>query len=402
MSDSPSDRSPPGDDFDPDVEETFESPYEVYADLRSRCPVAHSTAYGGFWALTRYKDVVDAVTDTDTFITSKINVIPNMSLGERRPPLGKDPPEHTPYRRALDRTLRAGRVKQLEVPLRAHAIREIDRMIDAGEADISSDLGTILPAWVAVEWLNLEPEKAQFLAKVARLYNIAWRASDKDAVKNTSLQLYAIAENLVDDRIRNPRDVSTDPASALLKEETPDGPIPRDYVVATLRQALVVGLMAPPPLFGSIAVHLSRDQELQDFLRSDPSQIPAAVEEFLRMYTPYRGFARTTTRPVTLHGRTILPDEPVTIVYSSANRDEEVFPQADQFILNRPNIRDHLAFGKGAHSCAGMGLVRLEIRMVLEELLSRTKRFTLAGPIETTRLPELGPIVTPLAFEDAR
>lgn len=402
MSDSLSDRTPPGDDFDPDVEETFESPYEVYADLRSRCPVAHSTAYGGFWALTRYKDVVDAVTDTETFITSKINVIPNMSLGERRPPLGKDPPEHTPYRRALDRTLRAGRVKQLEVPLRAHAIREIDRMIDAGEADISSDLGTILPAWVAVEWLNLDPEKAQFLAKVARLYNIAWRASDKDAVKNTSLQLYAIAENLVDDRIRNPREVSTDPASALLKEETPDGPIPRDYVVATLRQALVVGLMAPPPLFGSMAVHLCRDQELQDFLRSDPSQIPAAVEEFLRMYTPYRGFARTTTRPVTLHGRTILPDEPVTIVYSSANRDEEVFPRADQFILNRPNIRDHLAFGKGAHSCAGMGLVRLEIRMVLEELLSRTKRFTLAGPIETTRLPELGPIVTPLAFEDAR
>jgi cytochrome P450 len=83
------------------------------------------------------------VTDIDRFITSKINVIPNMSLGKRRPPLGKDPPEHTPFRRALDRTLRGSRIATLEPALRGHAARELDRMITAGSGDISSDFATI-------------------------------------------------------------------------------------------------------------------------------------------------------------------------------------------------------------------------------------------------------------------
>lgn len=389
------------DDFDPLAPETFDNVHDTYRRLRRECPVAHSSAHGGFWALTRHADIVAAVTDPETFITSKINVIPNMSLGERRPPLGRDPPEHTPYRKALDRTLRAVRVIGMEPRLREHAARELDRMIGAGEANISTDFATIFPAWVAVEWLNLPAEHAQTLADVARLYNVAWRSEDAEAVASTSRKLYDVAEQLVEDRKERPREPATDPASALLAEMTPDGPIPLHYVVATIRQALVVGLMAPPPLFGSICVHLSRDPELQDTLRSDPSRIPAAIEELLRLYTPYRGFARTPTRDVVMRGRTILKDEPVTMVYSSANRDEAVFERPDEFRFDRPNIREHLAFGKGPHQCAGSGLVRLELRIFLEELLGRTSAIEIAGEIEMTRLPELGPVSTPVKLISA-
>ena len=224
------------------------------------CPVAHSSAHGGFWALTRHEDIVAAVTDSESYITSKINVIPNMSIGKRRPPLGRDPPEHTPYRRALDRTLRGARIAAMEPVLRKHAARELDRMIEAGKADMSSDFATIFPAWVAVEWLQtLDPSHAAQLAEVARLYNIAWRQESLDDIATTSAALYDIASALVADRKANPRPVETDPASALLAEETPEGTIPEEYVVATIRQALVVGLMAPPPLFGSICVHLIRN-----------------------------------------------------------------------------------------------------------------------------------------------
>lgn len=387
---------PAADDFDPHVAETFDSPHVEYRRMRGECPVAWSSAHGGFWALTRYDDIVAAVTDNDRFITSKINVIPNMSLGKRRPPLGKDPPEHTPFRRALDRTLRAGRIASLEAPLRAHAVRELDRMIAAGGGDISSDFATIYPAWTEVEWLNLEPGHAPLLAEVARLYNIAWRAEDTAAVAETSGRLYAVAEDVVADRKRNPRAVETDPASALLAEITPDGPIPDEYVVATIRQVLVVGLMAPPPLFGAIAIHLVRHPDLQQYLRENPERIPAAIEEFLRLYSPYRGFARTTTCPVNLHGRTIPAGDPVTMVYASANRDERVFDDPDSFHFDRENIRQHLAFGRGAHQCAGSGLVRLQMRIFLEELLARTRGIDLAGEPEMTRLPELGPTSTPV------
>jgi len=391
-------RAKPEDDFDPTLPETFDSPHVEYRRLRDTCPVAHSSAHGGFWALTRYDDIVNAVTDAELFITSKINVIPNMSLGERRPPLGKDPPEHTPYRRALDRTLRATRVKQMEPALREHAARELDRLIAAGKGDMSSDFATIFPAWVAVEWLNLEAKHAYKLAEVARLYNVAWRTQNTADVKKTSGELYDIARELAEDRQANPRPVEFDPASALLAEETPYGPIPFDYVVATLRQSLVVGLMAPPPLFGAICVHLTRHQDLQQQLREQPEIIPAALEEFLRLYSPYRGFARTATRDVELHGRVVPEGDPVTMVYASGNRDDRVFEDPDTFKLNRQNIQQHLAFGRGAHQCAGSGLVRLELRIFLEELLGRTKTFGLDGELEMTRLPELGPTSTPMFF----
>ena len=386
------------DDFDPHVEETFDSPHVEYRRMRDECPVAWSSAHGGFWALTRYDDIVAAVTDNDRFITSKINVIPNMSLGKRRPPLGKDPPEHTPFRRALDRTLRGARIAALEPVLRAHAARELQRMIDAGRGDISSDFATIYPAWIEVEWLNLTPDHAPLLAEVARLYNIAWRNESMEDVARTSGQLYDVAAAVVEDRKHNPRPIETDPASALLAEETEDGPIPDEYVVATIRQVLVVGLMAPPPLFGAIVIHLIRHPDLQQYLRDNPERIPAAVEEFIRLYSPYRGFARTTTCPVEMHGRTIPEGDPVTMVYASANRDERVFDDPDTFRFDRENIRQHLGFGKGAHQCAGSGLVRLEMRIFLEELLARTKGMELDGELEMTRLPELGPLSTPVRF----
>lgn len=393
--------TPARDDFDPHVEETFDSPHVEYRRMRSDCPVAWSSAHSGFWALTRYDDIVAAVTDDERFITSKINVIPNMSLGKRRPPLGKDPPEHTPFRRALDRTLRHARVVSLEPVLRKHAVRELDRMIAAGRGDISSDFATIYPAWVEVEWLNLDPSQARLLANVARLYNIAWRNENMDDVATTSAQLYDVATEVVADRKRNPRPVETDPASSLLAEMTPDGPIPYEYVVGTIRQVLVVGLMAPPPLFGAIVIHLIRHQDLQDYLRRHPERIPAAVEEFIRLYSPYRGFARTTTCDVELHGRVIPEGEPVTMVYASGNRDERVFDDPDTFRFDRDNIRQHLGFGRGAHQCAGAGLVRLEMRIFLEELLKRTTALALDGELEMTRLPELGPTSTPVRFEAA-
>ena len=85
------------------------------------------------------------------------------------------------------------------------------------------------------------------------------------------------------------------------------------------------------------------------------------MEEFLRLYTPYRGFARTASKEVHLHGQTIRPGEPITLHYTSANRDPEVFENPDEFMLNRPNITAHMGFGRGRHRCAGMPLARLYV-----------------------------------------
>ena len=174
--------------------------------------------------------------------------------------------------------------------------------------------------------------------------------------------------------------------------------MPDDLIVGTVRQVLVVGMIAPMVLVGSIAVHLSRDQALQDELRRQPQLIPAAIEEFLRLYTPYRGFARTAVCDVEFGGRTIPAGEPIALVYASANRDEAVFPEGGTFRLHRPNLGDHLAFGRGPHNCPGASLGRLELRVSLEELLARTTRFEIAGEIVPTRFPEIGALSVPLRF----
>src|SRR5512138_4018130 len=102
------------DDYDPTTEESFESTHAVFADLRARCPVAHSSAFDGFWAVTRYQDVLDILLQPDLYITSVRNVVPGSSTTGRRPPLHLDPPDHTPYRKAIDRALGPARVAAIE------------------------------------------------------------------------------------------------------------------------------------------------------------------------------------------------------------------------------------------------------------------------------------------------
>lgn len=383
-------------DFDPLAGETFDSPHEVYRRLRATCPVARSSAYGGFWALTRYADVEAAAKDPRTYISSVRAVVPSDPRGIRRPPLNFDAPAHTPFRRALDRTLRRRRLNGMEPRLREHAARELRPLLARGSGDIAKEFGTTYPAFVAAEWLNLPGDEVYRLAQIASVWVEAWRQLDGDLVTEKSNQMYALARKLVADRTRAPRDPAEDPASSLLAERYRGEPLPDELVVGALRQSLVVGLVAPPLLIGGMCVHLSRDVALQDQLRAHPELIPAALEEFFRLYTPYRGFARTVAHEVELHGRRILPGEPVTLVYASANRDETVFAGPDRFELNRPNIARHLAFGRGPHRCLGASLARLSLRIALEELLSRTARLEVAGPLQPTRMPELGAQSVPL------
>jgi cytochrome P450 len=118
-------------------------------------------------------------------------------------------------------------------------------------------------------------------------------------------------------------------------------------------------MVAPPLLIGAMCNHLSNDKGLQNHLRTSPDLIPEAAEEFVRLYTPYRGFARTVSKDVELHGRLIRPEEPVTLCYVAANRDPDVFEDPHVFKLGRENIASHLGFGKGRHRCAGMPLARM-------------------------------------------
>ncbi len=384
-------------DYDPLAHEEFETPHRVFADLRARCPVAHSEAFGGFWMLTRHQDIRAVLEDADGFTTTVRNVVPGSSATGRRPPLHLDAPEHTPYRRAIDRALGPRRVEDIAPVIEAHARRLMRDFVARGGGDLVEHVSSPLPALAFADWFALDEPQTTLLWRTAQAFVKAWEAFDVETVGRTSETLYDLARDLIASRRQALLDPERDPVSSLLQAQDDDGaPLPDEMLVGCVRQILVVGLVAPPVFLGSVAVHLAGDPDLQDRLRRDATLTIPATEEFLRLYTPYRGFARTSRHGVTLHGRAIAPGEPIALAYASANRDEAVFEDPHSFRLNRPNIREHLAFGRGPHRCAGMAMARRMLQIAIRVLLDETRSIAMDGDPRMSGMPEVGPVYAPL------
>lgn len=382
--------------FDPTISDSEVEPHGLYRSLRGCCPVVHSDRFGGFWAVTRFVDVQRVLTEADTFITSVQNIVPRIAFTGRRPPLHLDPPEHTLYRRVLNPLMSQRRVAAVEPVVRSYADDCLDPMIGTGIRDFSTEFASRFSVRSFARFLNVSDEimtrvETDFLA-----FNRAIKDDNPEGMREASLALYDLTRELIADRTASPQDPSTDPASALLAARVDDAPLPSEMVVGCLRQVLLVGIVAPRFVLGSFAVHLARDEGLQSLLRSQPERIPAAVEELLRLYSPYRGFARTARHDVVIGGQTISAGEPIAMVFTSANRDDSVFANSDEVVLDRPER--HLAFGLGPHACPGASWARMELRIAMEHLMARTASFELCGPVEMTRWPEFGPESVPLVL----
>lgn len=385
-------------DFDPLAPESFDSPHEDYRRLREQCPVAHSDAWGGFWMLTRHADVASVSSDFRTFVTSRQNVIPKVAFTGRRPPLHLDPPEHTAYRRVIAPLLSESRVAELEPVIRAVSRELLEAMVEAGGGDIVAQFSAPMPIAAFANWMNLEPAAVTDLTRVGRAYNLAVQSNDIDETKRSSLILYDMARGLVEQRHAQPLPPESDVTSALLAARVDGEPLPDEMIIGTIRQILVVGIVAPSVTIGAIVAHLGRDKALQQHLRTNPDAIPHAVEEFLRLYTPYRGFARTALYDVVIRGVTVPCGDPIAVNFAAANRDPDVFDEPDSFRLGRSNIKDSVAFGRGPHACVGASLARLELRIALEELLACAPAFELTDEPRQTRFPEIGALSVAIAF----
>lgn len=386
-------------EFSADVAESFDDAHAVFKDLRGRCPVAHSADFEGFWVLTRYDDVIRTLADHETFSTAYQNVVPRVATSGRRPPLHLDPPEHTPYRRAITPLFYPERMAFWEPVVRRIVSSLLEPLVARGSCDICVDFSYRLPIFVLAEFFHIPPEQAEKIRNIGADFNRALQVRDTAMLERTSLFLYDVARDIIALRKAEPLDPGVDPTSAMLAARDDAGqPLPDDMILGTIRQLLVVGIIAPTTFTGSMAIHLARHPEHFSMLKADPSLIPAALEELLRLYTPYRGFARTAKRDVEIGGRRIKKDEPIALAFTSANRDPDAFEDPDSFRLDRTGHKQHMAFGRGPHQCAGAPLARLMLRVTLEELIARTDGWELTGPTPMTTWPEYGPLSVPVRF----
>lgn len=356
-------------DFDHVALSGMADPFPVLADLRSRCPVAHSTNHDGFWALFRYADVARAAQDPATF-SSRDVTIPTEVLPAPPPPLMVDPPVHRDFRAPLLERFSAGAVRKVEPLVRRAATRLIDDFIERGSADLAAELCIPYPAHGAMHLLSLpEADVPRFQAWAVRIFQNQGDLSIPMELAQYFGPMYGELAGQDGDEI-----------PSLARRLVIDGrEIQLMEYVMLLTTLVVAALDTTANATSQILLVLAQQPELRSALIADPGLLPSAIEELLRYVTPLPALARVTTCPVELGGQVIGPDEKVLLNWIAANHDPDEFPDPDSIILDRSPNR-HLAFGLGPHRCLGMHLARLEVRVLLEEVLSRLPDYRVDEP----------------------
>jgi cytochrome P450 len=353
-------------------QEIAQEPGNYYAELRDKCPVAHSEDYEGFWILSRYDDVVAAARNTEIFSSADGVTIPRLPI----PPqicLEQDEPDHALYRRPIQSWLSPRRMAQLEPAIREIVNRLIDQFIDGGEADLAAELAEPVPPMVMAMLLGLpETDWPVFRDQMSRCIGASASENVEDAVA-ASVEMVAYLSRKVAERRADPAD---DMMSDIATLEVAGELLTDEQAVSMAFLLLGAGHETTVGAIGGAIYYLAREPELQDRIRADPRLVLGAAEEALRLVAPLPGMGRTVRSDIEVDGTTIPSGERVMLMYGSANRDPQIFDDPEQFQPERSNNR-HVAFGSGIHRCVGAPLARLELRVVIEELLRRTSHFSL-------------------------
>lgn len=387
-------------DWDPLDSEHEREPFKMHARLREHAPLAFSDRFDGFWTLTRYVDVVEATENPALFISGEKTTIPDSTGPQRppRPPLETDPPVHSAYRALLSRYFSPSRIRSLEPGIRRIARDLVGAAVAKGQAECVSDITFPMPAQVLCSFLGIPAQDAPKIKSMATDVLEAGVHGNQQAHKEANDAIYAYIETLIEQRKRTPLDPATDVTTGLLEGAVDGRPLTEDQVTSVLRLLLQAGHGTTSNGLGSIIGFLGRRTDIQYQLRQDSSLIPQAVEEILRLWSPTRLMARTTTSEFRMHDRKVPNRAKVALMFSAANRDPEVFDNPDEFVLGRSPNR-HVAFGNGIHACIGAPLARAELRIAIEELLAATESFKLVDEIEYAGWPHIGPSRLQVAFK---
>lgn len=367
--------------FDPQSPEFLADPYPSYAWLRDGHGVYHDER-SGFWVLSRYADVLAALRDHQSFSSAQGGSLGGYGLP--RMVIVTDPPDHTLLRSLVSTAFQPRRVAALEARIRQIAGELLDAVAENGSFDLVQDLAAPLPIIVIAELLGVEPERRQDFKRWSNAFvgmGAAAMTLDR-ATAMTQFSSYFAAQ--IEARRRQRRD---DLISALVAAHEDRQALSTQDILVFCMLLLVAGNETTTNLIANSALALDRNPEQAARLRAAPTLIPGMVEEALRYDSPVQGFFRRTTRAVEIGGATIPADARVVVLYASANRDEEQFPHADRFVIDRvPN--NHAAFGYGIHFCLGAPLARLEAQIVWETLLLRLPNL------------RLDPAATPVRIEN--
>ena len=353
-------------------------PFPAFAWMRREAPAYYDEA-AGIWGITRYADIKDISKDPDTFsnaggIRPDSDALPMM--------IDTDAPEHVRRRRLVSEGFTPRRIRESEEGIRHICDAIIDRVCERGEADFVNDIAAPLPMIVIGNMLGVAPEDRDALLRWSDDMLKALGSPDPTDMDRAALAAVEYAEYITAVAEQRRRDNQTDDLIGTLVHAEIDGDrLDESSLIYESLLILIGGDETTRHVISGGMYELLTHPDQYALLAGDRDRMAPAVEEMLRWVSPIKNMARTATRDVELHGRTIQEGQKLLLLYPSANRDERNFDDPERFDVTRtPN--DHMAFGFGSHFCLGNRLARMELAVMFDRLLDRLPDLALASDAE--------------------
>jgi cytochrome P450 len=369
-------------------------PHQAFALLRREAPLYwHERQNGsGFWAVTRYHDALRVYHDPQTYSSERgislsfDNVMPEQ-VGSGMMMLLTDPPRHNRIRHVVSPRFTPRAIAAYEPEVRRICDEILDAIIERGECDFVVDVAAKVPTAAICEMLGIPAEYRDLMYSLGNAaigpqdpeYNQG--RSPMETGRNAQAEFFGYFAKLIDERRKHP---GKDLISAFTIGEV-EGTKLTDLEILFNTLLLIIGGQETTrnAISGGMLALVNHPSERAK-LAGNPGVMTTAIEEFLRWTTPVTHILRTARKEGELRGEKIREGDKIVVWNASANRDEEVFPAADRFNVTRtPN--DHLAFGHGEHFCIGAHLARLEMRVMIEQVMQRMPDLELAGQPERLR-----------------
>lgn len=350
-------------DWDPKSDAVVSDQRAAYDEMRERCPVAYSDFLG--WSLFRHEDIVRVLNDPGTFsnVVSRHLAVPD----------GMDPPEHTEYRRIIEPYFRTKGMDAFEPQCREIASKLVESLLERDEVEIISEFADWFAVQVQCSFLGWPTTMHETLRLWTKKNHKATLAQDREAMAALAREFEGYVVELLQLRRAAGALASDDITTSLLRQQVNGRPLHDEEIVSILRNWTAGEVSTISAAVGILVHYLAEHAELPQRLRAEPSLLPDAIEEILRIHGPLAANRRITTRAVEIGGRKIAAGGQISLIWISANRDGHVFDDPGAFRLDRDPAAN-LLYGAGIHVCPGAPLARMELRVLIEELLAHTSR----------------------------
>jgi cytochrome P450 len=368
-------------DLNPFSHEFHEDPYPTYRWLRQNAPLYRNEQFD-FWALSRFRDVVDASYDWQTYSSAQGTTIERVDgalFGERPMMIFTDPPRHDRLRKLVNRVFTPRRMAELEPFARQTVIRLLEPLVAHGGGDFVKELSALLPMEMIFTMLGVpEPDRIGLRHHMDASLD---RDRDTGNIPQHSIEAMVAMQTYWDQLVAELRLRPNDGLISALIEaeiETDDGKtrLTDGEIVGFCSLIGAAGNETVTKLLANAAVLFARHPDEYSKIGADPACIPGAVEEVLRYTSPSQYQGRVMTRDVEWYGERVPVGARILLLTGAANRDEREFVDPDRFDVQR-KVPIALGFGQGIHFCLGAALARLESRVALEEFSRRFPRYAI-------------------------